>query len=266
LAGTYRPTPTEGSVNVNPLLNESPSSVPTGTWRRLGVLRAIAGSAAALALLGAAAGTAFALTSRAGADAAPASSPSTAVSPTTPAAKSPTRSAPAPDAHAPTGAAPSARAAAPPPAPVYQGIQDEELRPKGLHPYRLGDRFTNLQSQGLLKVVGESATCDWIGARGLTQYHEPFMTFFRGTMVSLIVDSPDVPTFNGAHVGMSLAQVQGRHPAGRKLTRGDQYAWLVTERTYALMFRFDHGGIVESIVAGHARGLELQFTDGGEGC
>lgn len=227
------------------------------TSRRIGIQRAVATSATALVLLGAAAGTAFALTPRAGTPS-PAGSGSAVVAPS----GRPTATPPTPSTVASRSGAPVAtdESANPTSAPV-----DDALYATGIGPYRIGADLVGLQSQGLLTDVQIGSVCPGVGARGLAAYHKPHLSFHDGRLTLLIVDSPQARTAAGAGLGMTLAQIKGRHPDGRQLTRLGRYVWLTSEGRYALMFRFDDGGRVNGIEAGPAEAVAFRFTDG-EGC
>lgn len=233
------------------------------TSRRLGIRRAIATSATALVVLGAAAGTALALTPRTVIGPAPAASGSVVVTPSVAPTPDDDATTPVPLPTADRSGEPATTKeparSTPPPA------VDDDLEPTGIGPYRIGTRFTGLQTRDLLREVRTASGCDWVGARGLDTYHEPFLSFFDGRLSYLIVDSPQARTATGARVGMTLAQVKARHPDGRLVTRGDRYVWLTPDGSDGLMFRFDEAGTVDSIEAGPAQTLEFRFTDG-EGC
>jgi hypothetical protein len=232
------------------------------TSRRLRIQRTIVGSAAALIVLGAATGTALALTPRIGTNPAPAASATTVVTtaPTPPATPAPTTPAPV----EPASSAP------PEPARTTAAV-DDLLSPTGLGPYHMGTSLSTLQAQGLVTDVREGTVCPSLGARGLRRYHRPYLHFAyygptKGRLIYLTVDSAQVKTAGGAHVGLTLAQVQTRHPEGRKLTGfSGLYAYLVEEGSNAMVFRFDKAGIVEAIEAGDRETVTFRFTDG-EGC
>jgi hypothetical protein len=113
LGGAYRPFTLDARIGftVNPQLNEFDSSVRTPGLLRPRIRRAIAGSAAAVALLSAAVGAASVLTLRSATHPAKASTPTRVLSAPSSPATTPARTAPA--ANAPSATAPAPLAAHP---------------------------------------------------------------------------------------------------------------------------------------------------------
>jgi hypothetical protein len=228
------------------------------TSRRLGIQRAIATSAAAVVVLAAAAGTAFALTPRTVSGPAPAGSGPAVVIPSSQPTAVLTTTPPAPS----TGPSMAASTAAGEPT---QARVDDNLYPTGIGPYRVGARFAELQSRGLLTDVQTDSVCPGEGGRGLDSFYRPYLNFFDGRLTFLMIDDPRAHTAAGATPGMTLAEVKARHPDGRQLTRLGHYIWLTSEGGYGMSFRFDDRGRVQMIEAGPAETLEFRFTEG-EGC
>jgi hypothetical protein len=183
------------------------------------------------------------------------------------------------DAAAPTAPAASAPAGAPAPTagsnkpPAKPGRVGTVLRPnrnavdaEGLGPYQVAVSNGELKSAGLLGKVESSKGCpDFVVARGLPAYQSPALVFFKGKLQYLSVTSPATPTAAGATIGMSLADVKQKHPAGKQLSDWNGgIGWFAQTESHALLFRFS-GGKVETIEAGLAEPLQFRFTDG-EGC
>jgi hypothetical protein len=227
------------------------------TSRRLRIQRAIATTATAVVVLAAAAGTAFALTPRTVTSPVPAGSGRAVVIPSGQPTTVPTTTPPAPSTAPSTP--PSTATGEPTRTPV-----DDDLYPTGIGPYRVGARFADLQSKGLLTDVQTDSVCPGNGGRGLDSYFRPYLVFFDGQLTFLMVDDPRAHTAAGATLGMTLTEVKARHPDGRRLTRLGQYIWLTSDGRYALSFRFDRGK-VQMIEAGPTETLEFRFTEG-EGC
>ena len=210
-------------------------------------------------------------------DPAPVPAPAGAV-PTTPAADPGVAS---PDPHASSAGVPGATATAAPtetstgkPGRSGRGSVPKgstfapgaQLSASGLGPYQVAAARDDLKAAGLLGKVDTSAGCpDFVVAKGLPQYQSPGLVFHQGKLQYTRVTSSRTATSAGAKVGMKLADVKKKYPAGKQLDDWNgAIAWFATTGSNALMFRFKDNK-VESIEAGLAEPLQFRFTDG-EGC
>jgi hypothetical protein len=141
-----------------------------------------------------------------------------------------------------------------------------QLSASGLGPYQVAATRDDLKAAGLLGKVDTPAGCpDFVVAKGLPQYQSPALVFHQGKLQYTRVISSKTATNAGARVGMRLADVRKRYPAGKQLDDWNgAIAWFATTGSNALMFRFKDNK-VESIEAGLAEPLQFRFTDG-EGC
>jgi hypothetical protein len=141
-----------------------------------------------------------------------------------------------------------------------------QLSASGLGPYQVAAARDDLKAAGLLGKVDTSAGCpDFVVAKGLPQYQSPALVFHQGKLQYTRVTSSKTATPAGAKVGMKLADVKKKYPAGKQLDDWNgAIAWFATTGGNALMFRFKDNK-VESIEAGLAEPLQFRFTDG-EGC
>jgi hypothetical protein len=146
---------------------------------------------------------------------------------------------------------------------VVEGVS---LSPNGLGPYQVGTDGGRLQEALLLTAVQRPTGCPLLMvAKGLPQYRSPGLVFYQGKLQYASVTSSKTPTTGGAKVGMALADVKKKHPAGKQLTNSSGgVAWLVTAGQHAMIFRFK-GGRVDHIEAGDSATVQFRFTDG-EGC
>jgi hypothetical protein len=136
----------------------------------------------------------------------------------------------------------------------------------GVGPYQVAMTTAELTSAGLLGTVDTSAGCpDFVVAKGLPAYHTPALVFFKGKLQYVSVTSGASPTDEGATIGMTLAEVKQKHPAGKQLSDWNGgTGWFAQTDANALLFRFKNGKL-ETIEAGLAEPLQFRFTDG-EGC
>ena len=141
-----------------------------------------------------------------------------------------------------------------------------QLSASGLGPYQVAAARDDLKAAGLLGKVDASAGCpDFVVAKGLPQYQSPALVFHQGKLQYTRVTSSRTATSAGAKVGMKLADVKKKYPAGKQLDDWNgAIAWFATTGSNALMFRFKDNK-VESIEAGLAEPLQFRFTDGA-GC
>jgi hypothetical protein len=178
--------------------------------------------------------------------------------------------APAASATPAGGPAPTAGSNKPPGKPGRVGSITNPVRPvvsaEGVGPYQVAVTNGELKSAGLLGTVETSKGCpDFVVAKGLASYHTPVLVFFKGKLQYVSVTSSSLPTDQGAAVGMSLADVKKKHPAGKQLSDWNGgIGWFAQTESDALLFRFKNSK-VETIEAGLAETLQFRFTDG-EGC
>ncbi len=181
-------------------------------------------------------------------------------------------SAGVPGAAAPTENAPTEKSTGKPgrsgrgTAPKGSSVTGPPLGATGLGPYQVAAARDALKAAGLLGKVDTSAGCpDFVVAKGLPQYQSPVLVFHQGKLQYTRVTSSKTATSAGAKVGMKLADVKKKYPAGKQLDDWNgAIAWFATTGSNALMFRFKDNK-VESIEAGLAEPLQFRFTDG-EGC
>lgn len=143
----------------------------------------------------------------------------------------------------------------------------------GIGPYVVGASLSDLQSRGLITNVAASVNCDasWQGAEATGRYAGKLsVTFHQGRLIDVATDSTELVTPSGAHVGMSLPELQSIYGTRGKLitgTSGNQaFSVRVPNTALGIVFYLDETNTTaRAMSAGEVERLE-QAAIVGEGC
>jgi hypothetical protein len=145
---------------------------------------------------------------------------------------------------------------------------ESALTAGGLGPYTVGAAHRDLAAAGLVGAGRKetSGNCPgYVTATGAGRHHSPGLVFYRGRLLRLSVTSGAVATDTEVTIGMPLAEVKRRYPAGQQIDDWTgRPAWLATTGDYGLLFEMQDGK-VSVMQAGMAEPMRFRYTDN-QGC